>query len=232
MYSRNHNEPSIQTLWCFNTLLGFLATSAILLVLYNYCKGAKQVRVGVGITGASGIPLALHFIDKSLELGLEIEVALSPSAITVAKVEPCTLDLKPCDLIKVLRKKGVKVDISMTSKLASSSNVPDAVVIIPASMKTISYIAHGIAETLPSRLALNALRMGRPLVLVPRETPLGSIELENLLKVSKIGAKIVMPIIAFYTKPKSIIDLMNFVVGKVFDILNVGHDLYTRYYGI
>jgi len=189
------------------------------------------VKIGVGITGASGIPLALRFIDRSLELGLQVEVALSTSAISVAKVEPCDLDLESCNLIEEIKKRGLLPHISMTSRLASSSNTPDSVVIIPASMKTISYIAHGIGETLPSRLALNALRLGRPLVVVPRETPLGQAELENLLKLSKMGGKIVTPSIAFYIKPSSVMDLVDFIVGKVFDVLNIKHNSYRRYYG-
>ena len=186
------------------------------------------MRVAVGITGASGLPLAFKLIEV-LKDRVELEVAVSRGAVEVAKREPCKLNSGPCDLIAELREMGVEPQISMSSKLASSSNVPDATVIIPCSMKTLALIANGIAEGLVARLALNTLRSGRDLVLVPRETPVGSLELENMLKASRAGAKVVLPVLAFYTFPKTLEDVVNFIVGKILDVLKIEHDLYPRY---
>jgi 4-hydroxy-3-polyprenylbenzoate decarboxylase len=188
------------------------------------------MKIGVGITGASGIPLALRLVDVLKERGHALEVAISPTALIVAKVEPCDPStLRPCDLINELRKRDVKPQISLSAPLASSSRVPDAVVIVPCSMKSLANIANGIGDTLPTRLALNALRMGKTLVIVPRETPVGTIELENMLKVSMLGVKIVFPTLAFYIRPMSIGDLIDFVVGKILDVLEIENNLYRRY---
>ncbi len=186
------------------------------------------MRIAVGITGASGLPLAFRLIEV-LRDKVQLEVAISKGALEVAKKEPCKLGLGPCNLIEELKEIGIEPQISMSSKLASSSNVPDAVVVIPCSMKTLALIANGIAEGLVPRLALNALRSGRKLVVVPRETPIGSIEIENMLKVSRAGAKVVLPSIAFYTFPKTLEDVVDFIVGKVLDVLEMEHNLYPRY---
>ncbi|UXD21495.1 aromatic acid decarboxylase [Ignicoccus pacificus DSM 13166] len=189
------------------------------------------MRVAVAITGASGIPLALRTIDVLLNMKINVEVALSKDAIEVSKIEPCFVDPPiSCNIVDEIRKRGLSPQISMTSHLASSSRVPDAVVVVPCSMKTLGMIAHGIGSTLPSRLALNAIRMGKKTVLVPRESPVGPLELENMLKLSKIGVHIVLPTLAFYIKPKSISDIIDFIVGKILDVLGIDHNLYQRYY--
>ncbi len=199
----------------------------VVLVL-ELCNEVDEMRVAVAITGASGLPLAFKLIEV-LKERVDLEVAVSGGAVEVAKREPCRLGGGPCNLIEELRRMGIEPQLSITSKLASSSNVPDAVVVIPCSMKTLALIANGIAEGLVPRLALNALRTGRELVLVPRETPVGSVELENMLKASRAGAKVVLPSIAFYTYPKTLEDVVNFIVGKVLDVLRIEHNLYPRY---
>ncbi|ALU11672.1 aromatic acid decarboxylase [Ignicoccus islandicus DSM 13165] len=189
------------------------------------------MKIVVGITGASGLPLSSRLIDVLRQnSNIHVHVVASEGALLVAREEPCTYpDLKPCDLVKYIKSMGVGIDVSLSSMYASSSNVPDKVVIVPASMKSVASISLGLANTLPTRVALNALRMGRELVLVPRETPLGSIELGHLYKLSTLGVKIVPPIPAFYPNPSSILDIIDFIVGKILDVMKIDHNLYKRY---
>ena len=188
------------------------------------------MKIAVMITGASGLPLAFRLIEVLLEKGFVPEIVLSSGAVNVAKTEPCKLNGKvPCNIVEELKALGLRPHISMMSKLASSSQAPDVGVVIPCSMKTLALIANGIGSTLPSRVALNILRSGKKLVLVPRETPIGPIELENMLKLAKLGVSIVIPTFAFYSRPKTLSDVIDFIVGKVLDQLGIDHKLYRRY---
>jgi 4-hydroxy-3-polyprenylbenzoate decarboxylase len=123
----------------------------------------------------------------------------------------------------------VYMEDDYTSPLASSSNQPDAMAIVPASTKTVALIAHGLASNLVARAALSILRLGRRLVVAPRETPLGIAELENLLKLARMGAVIVPLCPGYYHKPRSIGDLLDFMAGKVLDAMGCPHGLYKRW---
>jgi 4-hydroxy-3-polyprenylbenzoate decarboxylase len=112
---------------------------------------------------------------------------------------------------------------------ASGSNPADAMVVCPCSMGTLAAIAQGLADNLIERAADVMLKERRPLVLVPRETPLSTIHLENMLRLSRAGAVIVPPAPGFYTRPQSIADLVDFVVGRVLDQLHMPNDLSPRW---
>ncbi|ABU81571.1 UbiX family flavin prenyltransferase [Ignicoccus hospitalis] len=185
------------------------------------------MRLALAITGASGLPIAFELLD-SLK-GFEVDVVVTPGALEVAKLEPCTLEDEGCDLIKELAKRRVRIHTNMRSPLASSSRAPDAAVCAPCSMKTVASVAYGIGDTLASRLLLNMLRLRRKVVVVPRETPVGAIELEAMRRVAEAGAAVVLPVLAFYNRPKSLRDAVRFVVGKVLDALGVENELYGRY---
>jgi len=113
--------------------------------------------------------------------------------------------------------------------VASGSNPADAMAVCPCSMGTLGAIAGGLADNLIERAADVMLKERRPLVLVPRETPLSAIHLENMLKLARAGAVILPPAPAFYTRPQTVADVVDFVVARVLDHLRVPHDLVPRW---
>ena len=115
------------------------------------------------------------------------------------------------------------------SPVASGSNPADAMAVCPCTMGTLGAIAHGLADNLIERAADVMLKERRPLVLVPRETPLSTIHLDNMLKLAHAGAVILPPAPGFYTHPKSVADIVDFVVARVLDQLRVPHDLVPRW---
>ncbi len=118
---------------------------------------------------------------------------------------------------------------NMASSVSSGTHRVDGMIISPCSMKTLSAIANGYDETLIARAAGVTMKESRKLILMARETPLSAIHLENMLKLSRLGVVILPPVTEFYTKPKSIDDIVNHVVGKCLDQFNLEHDLYPRW---
>jgi len=112
---------------------------------------------------------------------------------------------------------------------ASGSNPPDAMVVCPCTMGTLASIAQGLSANLIERAADVVIKEGRKLVLVPRETPFSAIHLENMLKLARIGVCILPANPGFYTRPKSVQDLVDFVVARVLDQLDVAHTLAPRW---
>ncbi|MEM4512710.1 MAG: UbiX family flavin prenyltransferase, partial [Acidilobaceae archaeon] len=138
--------------------------------------------------------------------------------------------LSESELVRILESYARVYDNrDYSSPLASSSNQPDAMVIVPASMKTIGLISNGIPAGLVSRAALAILRLRRKLVVAPRESPLGVSELRNLYRLALSGAIIVPLTLAFYSRPKTVDDIVDFNVGKILDVLGVKHNLYKRW---
>lgn len=117
----------------------------------------------------------------------------------------------------------------LSAPIASSSRAPDAMVVAPCSMKTLSAIAHGYAADLIGRTADMMLRLNRPLILMPRETPLSLPAIENLRSAKIAGATILPPVVAYYPAPQSVDDITDFFVGKVLDVLGLEHELYRRW---
>jgi 4-hydroxy-3-polyprenylbenzoate decarboxylase len=135
-------------------------------------------------------------------------------------------------LLEALTEQGVNqvhLLVSAAAEGASSSCAPEAMVVAPCSMKTLSAIAHGYADDLIVRVAEIMLRMGRRLVLMPRETPLSLPAIENLRLAKLAGAIILPPVVAYYPRPRTVDDITDFFVGKVLDVLGLGHDLYRRW---
>jgi 4-hydroxy-3-polyprenylbenzoate decarboxylase len=179
------------------------------------------VRTIIGISGSSGVIYGVRLLkalphDKVLIVSstaskiLELEAGIDMSMMSVLADE--TYD-----------------DSNLFSPTASGSNVFDAMVVCPCSESTLAKIANGIADTLITRTAAVALKEGRKLILVPRETPLSAIMLENELKLARLGVTILPASPAFYPRPESVDDMIDFVVGKVLDQLGVENNLYKRW---
>ncbi|QGA67615.1 UbiX family flavin prenyltransferase [Sulfolobus sp. E11-6] len=189
----------------------------------------KTKRVIIGISGASGTIYGIRTVQFLKELGYETHIIISRSAEKVAQRE------LGINLVEELKKYSSYIYTQSQIEAAPSSSsfsiTSKGMVIIPCSIKTLAEIANGIGSNLLSRTALNFIRTNRKLVLVIRETPLGTIELENSLKLARLGVLIMPASPAFYILPKSIDDMINFVVGKALDLLGIKHDIYRRWKG-
>ena len=185
----------------------------------------------VGLTGASGVRYGLSLlgnISLARRVYDKVYVVYTGNAAEVARLEE-GVEL-PEYLARLGGLDGVYPSSDLSSEIASSSNlVSTDMVVVPASMSTIAKIAHGIQDNLLTRVALGVLRLRNKLVLVPRETPLSPVDLRNLYELSLMGAVVVPAMPAFYIKPKSVDDMVLFVVGKILDALGVEHSLYRRW---
>jgi 4-hydroxy-3-polyprenylbenzoate decarboxylase len=191
----------------------------------------------VVITGASGSVYGLRAIEQLLVSGHTVSLVATPTGAEVMAYEtgfrlPETsaketvlrfLDLPPDAPLRVV------ADNDMFDAVASGSSSVDGVIVIPASMGFVASVAAGLGSDLAERAADVALKERRPLVLVPRETPLNLIHLRNMTTLAEAGAIIVPAMPAFYQRPETLDDMVNFVVGKALDVLGVEHELYPRW---
>lgn len=188
----------------------------------------------VALTGASGSIYGLRLVEQLCLSGHNVLFVASCSGTEVC-MEETGLDLSG-DLSKATERlcSHLEIDSGVTMvhpedlfcKAASGSSAPAAMIIAPCSMGTIARIAAGISSNLIERSADVMLKEGKPLLFIPRETPLSEIHLENMLKLSRCGARIIPAMPAFYHKPRTIIDLVDFIVGKIFDQLQISHTLF------
>lgn len=196
----------------------------------------KTRHIIVAITGASGSVYGLRLISELLKAGTRISLILSPAGLQVLNHET-GVDW-PADIKEQRRQvqdhfASIAIDClaidDFWSGPASGSAAADGMVVIPCSMGTAGRIAAGLSNNLLERAADVMLKERRLLVLVPRETPLNTIHLENLLRLSRAGAVILPAMPGFYQGPEHMADLVNFVVGKVLDQLEVEHQLFSRW---
>jgi 4-hydroxy-3-polyprenylbenzoate decarboxylase len=186
-------------------------------------------RLVVAVTGASGAIYAVRFLRACLELDFAIEMVVSDygqrlKKETVQSWLERTYGPRPGGGSVRLHAPG-----DMGAAIASGSQRWRAMVVVPCSMKTLSGIAHGSASNLVERAADVTLKERRPLILVPRETPLNLIHLENLRTAALAGATVVPAMPAFYFGPRSVEDLADFVVGRVLAVLGIDHDLFPAW---
>ncbi len=185
----------------------------------------------VGITGASGAIYAVHLIEAMLARDISVHVVITDAGWRVLHEE---LDWNAARRQETLAEKfGGQVryypNQDIGANVASGSFLTSGMVIVPCSMGTLSSIASGASDNLLERAADVILKEGRRLFLVPRETPLHSIHLENMLKLSRMGVRIIPAMPAFYHNPQSMDELIDFMVGKVLDSMEIDHDLYKRW---
>ena len=119
----------------------------------------------------------------------------------------------------------------MAACISSGSFQTDGMALVPCSMKTLAAVANGFSYNLIARAADVTLKERRPLVIVPRETPLSSIHLRNMLSLSNDGAILLPPCIGFYSRPKDLNQAINHIVGKILDEFHITHQLYKRWNG-
>lgn len=174
-------------------------------------------KIVVGITGASGTVYAVDLLKK-LQANPEIEthVIISNWAKENLKLET---DLKMSDLRALAD--VVYDNNNLGAAVASGSFLTDGMIIVPASMKTVAGISIGFGDSLIARAADVTLKEQRKLILVPRETPLNAIHLENLTKLARLGVQIIPPIPAFYNHPETIDDIINHQTMKLLDALGI-----------
>lgn len=180
----------------------------------------------MGISGASGVIYGVRFLEVLRDLKIETELILSSGAKQTLKHE-MAVDASHVEKLAT----RVHDEKNLAASPASGSYKTDGMAVIPCSMKTLAGVASGYSDNLLLRAADVALKQRRPLVLVPRETPLNRVHLENLLKAHQAGAIILPAMPAFYHKPKEMRDLIDHVVGKVLDAFEVQHNLYRRWTG-
>jgi len=181
------------------------------------------MRIIVGITGASGAIYAVKLIEV---LGKDHEVFL-----IVSEIGEKILEMETGYTVDKLSKfvKSIWRNNDLFAPPASGSFKFDALIICPCSLTTLSKIAYGIADNLITRTATVALKEGRKIILVPRETPLDAVHLEAMTKLAKIGVIILPACPAFWHKPKSLNDIVNYIVGKILDQLGIEHKLFPRW---
>jgi 4-hydroxy-3-polyprenylbenzoate decarboxylase len=175
------------------------------------------MRLAVCITGASGAPYAYRLLRA---LKGRAELVISADAEEVIRMETG----RTAQDFRALAAASYAND-DFHAPFASGSAPHDAVVVVPCSMNTLSKIALGLSDNLITRAAAVALKENRKLVLVPRETPLTAIHLEHMLTIARLGGTVLPAMPGFYHEPKTLEDLVDFVVARILDHLGVEHDL-------
>jgi 4-hydroxy-3-polyprenylbenzoate decarboxylase len=192
------------------------------------------MNVFLGITGASGAPYAARLLAALSESGAEVGVTISDSGFEVLATELHGDPTMPRDQVVARLTDGLAgvtvYDVKdYKSPYASGSAKVDGYVICPCSMATAGTIAAGAMANLVHRAASVALKEERKLILVPRETPLSTIQLENLLRLRRAGATVLFAAPGFYNSPQTIDDLIEFVVGRCLDQLGIENRLTRRW---
>lgn len=182
------------------------------------------MKVLLSICGASGSIYGVRLLEELKKAGTETHLIVSDGAKKIIEHETN-------HKFSNIKKKSdfYYENNDMFAGPASGSFKLDAMVVCPCSMKTLSAIANGYADTLTTRSAMCQLKEGRKLIIVPRETPLDLISIENMKKVKLAGTVILPAMPGFYHKPKNVNDLVDFVVGKILDQLGFDHSLFKRW---
>jgi 4-hydroxy-3-polyprenylbenzoate decarboxylase len=190
------------------------------------------------MTGASGAIYGLRLCSELLKNGKQVALLVSSAGFHLLREEAgLELSGNAAQIQATLRALFHAKDDQLTyyadddfmAPVASGSSAAAAMVVCPCTMGTVARLANGHSNSLIERCADVMLKEKLPLVLVPRETPLSEIHLENMLKLARVGARIIPAMPAFYHKPSSIDDLVNFIVSKVLDALGIDNDLYRRW---
>jgi 4-hydroxy-3-polyprenylbenzoate decarboxylase len=197
-----------------------------------------KLTIALGMTGASGAQYGFRLLQSLLAVDYRVYLMISKAAQVVIGMETdVSLPGRSGDIQKVLSEKfnaGEKQlrvfgEDEWTAPVASGSNDVSAMVVCPCSMGALSAIAHGASNNLLERAADVMLKERKKLVLVPRETPYSDIHLENMLKLSRMDTVIVDANPGYYNQPATVNDLVDFVVAKVLDQLDIEHRLQPKW---
>lgn len=200
---------------------------------------ANNLKITLGITGATGIPIAFTLLKHLLDLDCHVHLIVTNAGVITVKQEmgislsnnPNTTRQVLVDELKLNNAQNLYAytNTDWYAPVASGSSVSDAMVICPCSMTTLAKVANGVSDDLLSRAADVGIKERKNLILVPRETPLSAIHLTNMQKLATLGACILPPMPAFYTHPSTIQDLIDFIVGRILDQLNLSNGLVKRW---
>jgi 4-hydroxy-3-polyprenylbenzoate decarboxylase len=185
--------------------------------------------------GGSGIAYGLRLVDVLLAAGHRVHLCATNAALRVLvhetgrTVEPERPDLAALFAPALRERLSVHAPTAVEAAPASGSAGIAATVLVPCSMGTLARVAHGFSSNLVERAADVALKEGRPLVVVPRETPLSAIHLRNMLKLAQAGGIVLPAMPGFYHRPRTVEDLVDFVVAKILDRIRVEHALVRRW---
>lgn len=184
----------------------------------------------LGVSGASGAPYAQSLARRLSEQDLHLHIVVSTPAREVIADE---LGIRKLTVESLLGRDASNVTLynprNIGARIASGSFLTQGMVICPCSAHTLAAVANGLGDNLLTRAAMVALKEGRKLIVVPREMPLSAIEIENMLRLSRAGATVCPACPGFYMKPSCVQDLVDFVVGRVLDLLGLPHELNTRW---
>src|SRR2546425_5574370 len=193
----------------------------------------------VALTGASGAPYGVRLLEVLLRAGRSVHLTLSPAAAEVIAQElKRSVQLDRFDARTLLGPVADELPLDrlhyhnhrdFRAGIASGSFLTGGMVVCPCSMGTAAAIAHGLSQNLIHRAADVHLKEKRKLILVPRETPLGLVQLRNLAACAEAGATVLPAMPAFYTRPQSLSDVVDFIVGRICDHLGVAHQLFERW---
>lgn len=190
-------------------------------------------RFVVGVSGASGVVLARLLIQELMQQGHVVEFVMSQSAQYTASIELGKEWATANKWVQQFSSEAGQIHLhpiqDLGCAIASGSYPVDGMVIVPCSMATLAAISIGLGDNVLRRAADVTLKEKRPLILVPRECPFSELHLENLLKLSRLGATIVPPIPGWYTAPKTLEEVESFIVGKILEALRLDHQLYPRW---
>ncbi|KAK1845023.1 phenylacrylic acid decarboxylase [Colletotrichum chrysophilum] len=193
---------------------------------HTRCVQPRPKRLVVGITGATGTPFAIRLLQILREIGVETHLIMSKWALATLKYETPLSE----NQIRGLAHTNYTAR-DMSAPIASGSFQHDGMIIVPCSMKTLAAVRAGFGDDLISRAADVTLKEGRRLTLVVRETPLNDIHLDNMLFLRRAGAVIFPPVPAFYTRPKTLEDIIDQSVGRMLDSLGFHIDNFERWDG-
>jgi len=185
-------------------------------------------KVVLCITGASGAIYGYRLLQVLSSMGFHIDLVVSSSGWIVLKEE---LDITKEDILKEFPSVNLLSEKDIASPVASGSRLVKytGVIIAPCSMSTLAHIANGTNQNLIHRIGEVALKERVPLVLLVREAPYSLVHIKNMLEVAQAGAIVIPASPGFYHRPKTMQDLVDFVVGKVLDSLRLEHSLYRRW---